>query len=422
MLPFFQKSDSIQYGWYAVYFLAVLTSITAWTVGTHVRLPKLTARVSASTAKRVLLAASLPFVLYYIGTGNFFAHLSSITSLSVYQLRVNHWQSFGAGGDPILFLTSCAAYPSALLWPIAKPRSMVFYYSLFIFGLFAAISIAGGSRMVLVFSALTCLLLLHTKYRIRPIVMLRARPAAALSALCLAFFALYYVFYYVLAERVPGLSTQYEALSLIIVGARPTSLMQQINEFTGGTAGVVAISVSYFSSPLTFFEAFMRDRSQCGCFPSFGVYNFPFLDNVLGGDWFEIRARIAHFWMTRGVGQNPWATSYRDFFIDFGWIGSFVFNALIFFLLGAFARSAAAKRDDVSKLIVAYIAAFVLVTPLLSPLLILVVSLPLYGLVIGGAFIAQQAQASATTKPVQHHRGGLSPRPLPVKTTGPAAQ
>lgn len=393
MLPLFGKTGEIEYGWYSFYFLAALTSIAFWSLGTRLKLPRPAPLVSAETAKKALVAASLPFVFYYVATGTLLDQLNSIANLSIYQLRTNHWQNFGGSGDAFLFLASCAAYPAALLWPISKPRSGVFFFSLFVFALFAITAIAGGSRMVLVFSIAISLLLWHSKHPIKPLTLLRTRPFFSISAVAAGLGALYYIFYFVLAERVPGLSSQYDLLSRVIVGAKPTDLMVRINEWTGGVAGVVAISVSYFSSTLTFFESFMRDSTQCNCSPQYGVYNFPFLDNLIGGDWFEIRTQIAYFWASRGTGQNPWASSYRDFFIDFGLIGSLIFNAVVFASLGALAGSAATKRDDLSKLVVAYISAFVLITPLLSPLLILVISLPLYGLLMGSAFVAPNTRS-----------------------------
>lgn len=393
-LPLFKKSDDIEYLWFGYYFLGAWLSIAALSLGSRIS-PSKEWGISNNTAINLLILASLPYAIYILGTGTLAEQINSVFQESLIQLRADHWNAFGQDGNAFLFLSSCLAFPGALIWPQARRGSWKFYYSLFLMLSFTFSTISTGSRVVLAFAAFVILISIYSLNQNSASAGLKRLPARLVMFSVVALVA-YYVFYYALAERLPSIEYRFAVMSDFILGSPPTDAMLKLNEETAGAAGVLAISISYFSSPLTFFEIFMRDMEICACTSKMGAYNFPFLDVLLGENWFHIRSQIASFWQWQGYAANPWSTGLRDFLIDFGSIGALIFIAVFFFGLGALIRISAENQASLGRLAGGYFTGICLITPFLSPLFILNLSIPMYGLVIL-SFMTKKPISSVST-------------------------
>lgn len=74
----------------------------------------------------------------------------------------------------------------------------------------------------------------------------------------------------------------------------------------------LVLSSCYASAPLRLLDDFIRRDWR----HTFGIYN----GGIIFNDAFEKeRERLSVFYRGQGIGQNPWATSMRDFWIDFNY-------------------------------------------------------------------------------------------------------
>lgn len=97
---------------------------------------------------------------------------------------------------------------------------------------------------------------------------------------------------------------------------------------------ILAISSTYFSYTVIACQISI-EFGHVQDWYSLGLYNVGIISQVmgalgLGNPFHELRIQIAWFMDSLGLPKNPWATSARDFLIDFGYIGS----VLIIFPIG----------------------------------------------------------------------------------------
>jgi len=128
------------------------------------------------------------------------------------------------------------------------------------------------------------------------------------------------------------------------------------------------LSSCYASSPIRYLDDFVALEWP----KQFGAYNggIVFQDNFA-----KQRESIALYYRAKGVGENPWATSMRDFWIDFGSL-AFLAYLPLGALLGWFSRrSRLATESQVILRAMAVCAA--LLIPFISPLIIRPILFPI---------------------------------------------
>jgi hypothetical protein len=395
LLPITEMPPKASWQWTGSYFLSAAVSLAALAWGTRVKIDIGRGALKPESAVDLLLVIAAPFVFYYAASGALFTDLGAVLTESLLDRRFRMWEEFGEG-DRIKLVLGFLAYPAAHVWALRSPRSLAFWWSVVVFVLFVVVGSATGGRMMLIFSTVVCGLLLHMKYDLSPRRMLKGRIFSSILLAMLTCWLAYYVLYYVMSERIPQMATRYEHISYLVTGAYPSRWMLDLNDATNGAAGSVALNLGYFSSSITFYQTFMA--SPC-CEGQVGVYNFPFLGAVMDASWFDIRDEIAYYWTRQGLSPNPWATAWRDWYIDFGFVGSFAFSIAVFATLGMVLRSVAVQRTSYAWLVAAYTMGMLLVMPLLSPLLIQVISIPYYSMLALYVFVGQTAGSKQSTGP-----------------------
>lgn len=394
LLPITEAPPFVAWHWGLTYFLSATISLAALAWGTSVRVRLFSGGLPASSVTTLLVVMAIPFAAYYAATS-----LSADLQTAIYESqrdrRLSMWEGFGVEGDRILLALGFLAYPAAHLWAVMSPRHVRFWVSLLLLALFVVQTTATGGRMVLMFSAVVVLLLWHTRFDLSPTKMVRSRFFTSIALGAVVAFIAYYMFYYVMAERIPTMAMQYGRISKLVVGAYPQEWMLDLNDATNGAAGAIALNLGYFSSPINYYHLFME--RPC-CEGQGGVYNFPFLASFADISWFSIREDIAAYWTRRGYSPNPWATAYRDWFIDFGLIGSFIFNAIVFATMGLILRAAASSSGRIAGLVAAYATAMLIVMPLQSPLLIQVISGPFYVMLAMFALVRAPGRSARATR------------------------
>lgn len=403
ILPLSQRDPGIQYWWFAFYFLSASASIFGWIIGSRTKFKRIEVGLTTLQSGRLIFLLALPFLLLYLGSGRFLADISRLASSSVSEIRAEHWESFGATTtfDALMYLASYIAVPFALSWSAMRPRSLSYFGSLLAFCLVIILALSDASRTAIIFYMSVILLTALQKYGSSVAGEIKKNYLMFGLFIAIALMGMYYFLYVYFLERIPDIVARFPYYYRNISGEFPSEILMMSNEWSGGVTGVLAASASYFSSTLTFFEQFMRDHEACRCLYSFGAYNFSILDLVGLTDWGSVRAGITEFWSLRSASTNPWASSYRDWFIDFGTIGSPIFGFILFAVLGGLWRMAASRSDRLGKFAATYICTFVMVVPLLSPLFIHGFSIPLYIIVFFIVF----------TRPVTsklHSRAGLA--------------
>ncbi|MEO9298515.1 hypothetical protein [Devosia alba] len=380
LLPLSQRDPAIQYWWFTFYFLAAGASILGWTLGSRIKFTRVNIGLSALQSGRLFFLFALPFILLYLGTGQFFVDVSRLLSSSVSEIRAEHWESFGAATalDALVYLASYVAIPFALSWSVMRSRSLAYFGSLLAFCLIMVLALSDASRTAIIFYSFVVILASLQKHSGSVAGNIQRNYLMFSVFIILSAVGLYYFLYVYFIERVPDLADRFPYYYRNIAGEFPSAFLLNLSDRSGGVAGIIAASASYFSSTLTFFERFMREHESCRCLYAFGAYNFSILDLFGLTDWISVRAGITEFWSLRGPSTNPWASSYRDWFIDFGSLGAPVFGFAMFALLGGVWRMAANRSDGLGQFAATYICAFIMVVPLLSPLFMHGFSIPLY--------------------------------------------
>jgi hypothetical protein len=114
-----------------------------------------------------------------------------------------------------------------------------------------------------------------------------------------------------------------------------TDMVFDVSEKVPGMQGIpnLIYGASYFSLPIVKYTFFIEEGNVHKWY-QLGVFNFPVVEKFFGskGQTKEIRDKIAMISIKKKYNTNPWATSLRDFVIDFGLWG----GILLFFFLGVF--------------------------------------------------------------------------------------
>ena len=100
------------------------------------------------------------------------------------------------------------------------------------------------------------------------------------------------------------------------------------------SAGLAAVSVGYFASPLPTLAFYMQQRPTPG--PYYGAYSYPLPARVLGtvrgtwtrDEWYAIRQDIYAPIESQNYFGNVWSTWLRDLLVDFGFAGAIMFCGL----------------------------------------------------------------------------------------------
>jgi hypothetical protein len=96
-------------------------------------------------------------------------------------------------------------------------------------------------------------------------------------------------------------------------------------EILGVRGGYLIFSSSYFTKPITTLDYFIT-TGIAESFNGKGTYIFRNLFTPFGNNnFYEIRNHISLSRRAQNLSENPWATSYRDYIIDFGLIGGGLF-------------------------------------------------------------------------------------------------
>lgn len=125
-----------------------------------------------------------------------------------------------------------------------------------------------------------------------------------------------------------------------------------------------ALGTCYVVEPVHVLDDFLSDNEGFWDY-RYGVYN---LSTIFPEEFTNIRDEIAIYFKRKGYGQNPWATSMRDFWIDFGWFAFLAYLPLGLFF-GWLARHRVFRTEtDVMRFGLLAVCAFLV--PFLSPLVI----------------------------------------------------
>lgn len=123
-----------------------------------------------------------------------------------------------------------------------------------------------------------------------------------------------------------------------------------------------AVSTCYVSTPIYALDDFLTDN-EGKWEHTLGSYN---LGTVLQADFADTRERIALYYKARNLAENPWATSMRDFWIDFGWLAFLIYLPLGLFFGWASKRQTLRTETEVMRLGLIAVCAFMV--PFISPL------------------------------------------------------
>ena len=137
----------------------------------------------------------------------------------------------------------------------------------------------------------------------------------------------------------------------------------------------LAFSTCYFVSPVHNLDDFIADNSESWSF-KLGSYNL----GLLFRDSFKSsRLEIAQYYQQRGLATNPWATSVRDFWLDFGLLAPLAYFPLGLLVARVSPRSL--KDDELAVARTALLLPWAVMLPFISPL---VASSLVYPIVILG--------------------------------------
>jgi len=142
------------------------------------------------------------------------------------------------------------------------------------------------------------------------------------------------------------------------------------------TVQALAMQMCYFHNP-PFKLAVFLDATDWSWTYEMGAYN---LSTFIKSEFQEIRGDIFSLYRSSGLGGNPWATSGRDFFIDFGFLFP-MFSVLLGGAAGLISPKGAPNGMQ-SAAAFGVLACFGFWMPFMSPLLIRSVVYPLAILIV----------------------------------------
>ncbi len=155
----------------------------------------------------------------------------------------------------------------------------------------------------------------------------------------------------------------------------------------------LALSTCYFVAPTHNLDDFVANADWSHML---GRYNLGLVDR---SSFRHAREEIAWYYRWQGQGTNPWATSVRDFWLDFGMLAP-----LAFLPLGALIARVApvGRRDDhLAVTRIALLTPVALMTPFISPLVIPSLVYPLVLVAALGAATRAATPSESSVVPVQ---------------------
>jgi len=275
--------------------------------------------------------------------------------LQLSDARSSHWESAYSLGAVDRFLNAISYF--SLLYVIAFPFARKNYGEAWLVFIFVAISVIDftlqkGGRSIILYGLIGFLAVyvgLH-KPKLRVVL-------SVVLVLVGAFYILGAEFYLARSPNfilAPDLFLRHNC-----AGASYTDMGERLSS----ELQALVLSSCYFSSPPYFFDVFLERRGIGEL--ALGGYNL----SIIFSDMFvDARSDIAALFAHESFGQNPWSTSARDFFIDFGYL-AFLFSLVLGIILGRFSK--AYPVDSYAGVVrLGILACFAFMFPFISPLVI----------------------------------------------------
>lgn len=341
--------------------------------------PFATVRSADETAlNQILAVATIVYVISCIPL------VPDVLGSSVSDLRATHWQQFGQNERSIIDIVRGMSRLGAIIMFVVVVDNLARRQTRFVFfGLAAMFAIfiettSFGGRFLFIFY-LSAIIVSYMTIRSAHRMSRKVRFSAFAFVAAAAYFSL--IEFPIIRNpdllRDPGLYLSFIEPSVIGPWITGTE-----SEFIRSRLIGLAVSVQYFATPLLKLEFSIADLGVQRWYAS-GTYNLPFLAplyDLLGFDsvdFLEARDMIASYLANAGNANNPWATGFRDFLIDFSWLGSIAAMGATGFLL-AHATALCRESNDMFDRAFGAVASMVAATlPFLSAFVVPQVLYPL---------------------------------------------
>ena len=289
--------------------------------------------------------------------------LSSFGSIEV--ARARYLENLTAGSGLLDLATQALKYPAMALAPLIAWLHRLGRHRLVLLAVAGVVAVADasfriGGRADLVFVVVSMIAGMLFVYRLR----LRALLIPAGIGVIL-FFVLGTTFALTRNPNFAGNQAFFIARICTV---------QEPGSWVDGTAdpntAALGASLCYFVSPMHSLDDFIHGRDDWDF--RLGGYNAGLLTRAAFAD---ARNDIGEFYDGRGLGTNPWTTSVRDFWLDFGYAAP-----LVYFPMGyAIARVSRRQRPNnpFAMARAALLVPWALMIPFISPLIISSLMYPL---------------------------------------------
>lgn len=310
-----------------------------------------------------LLFVSLLFAVLQFGEALINGRIPIYSSfLDAGRLREAHWQQANSQGafNKIINLMAYLAFLFVISFPYARRYWRKSYLPcVVIFSAVLEYSLQQGARALIVISVIGYA---ATYISIFPTSISRKLIILVLFLIMFYFFgAEFYLSRNSNFALAPDLFLRHNC-----AGASFTALGSEMPN----SVKALILASCYFSSPPYFFEIFWTGGGV-GSF-GLGTYNFGIISQ---GSFTSFRQEIASLLQQEALGQNPWATSARDAYIDFGFFAP-LFAAVLGAGVGMFAPIN--PRDGyIAAAKFSVLVCFAFFLPFMSPLIIRPIIYPL---------------------------------------------
>lgn len=277
------------------------------------------------------------------------------------EIRRAHWETVLEGGDlftQVVRVFSYAATAYVLLLPLflrssAKGMKRHLVLAGLAFVMLIDQSFRDGGRAIVVYTMIGMAAIYFALYR-PPVKQVLAGWMAGIAII----YALTVPFYLARNsnfERAPEVYVDYNCHGGKMVDQVASGSLE-LQAFTLGTCYVI--------EPVHVLDDFLSDNEGTWDY-RYGLYN---LSIFFPNEFDQVREEISVYFKRRGYGQNPWATSMRDFWIDFGWFAVLAYLPLGMFF-GRLARNRIFRTEtEIMRFGLLAVCGFLV--PFLSPLVI----------------------------------------------------
>jgi hypothetical protein len=324
---------------------------------------------------RILVGLSLLYTATVLGDIGFVVKGLLSASFDLQQQRVAHWDGFGggmSGGSAIKSVGRSASMMLASLtyYSVLSKRKFWLLGSLIGWFNLLALSISDASRATIMFSMIMAGFVYVHCLRVD----VRVKEKKINKKLVgIAAIAVYFVLVVFPAMRNPDIVDAYDKYLQFRDDSHLSEWVVSASRHQGAEhLSSLAFGSGYLSIPVVKFNQHVEGGVASWYYG--GVYNVPIIGKVIAlftgnNPWYEVRERIEQMILSQGhLATNPWATGFRDVFIDFGIVLGFVVCFVVSYTFSwASAHFSRSTRIE-SILLVAVISVGIFVFPFTSSL------------------------------------------------------